>query len=296
MDSEAVKLLMDIQDQSYKNALELFVSQLTNKIDALQVQVLELTKGLHVTQSEVADLKSQVKYLVRDKVDDRRNSTKWNNQIRSPTKIADSLRSRCNYFDNVSHNRNLYICGLEEPEAETPEELANRVTVLLQDTLEIPSIILEQARRVGQPCDTAPRPILLTFGRPSDRNAVFINSSILQGLGVYVYENLHLVPLSTRQAQDQRRFSHHSSLTLNGNDACTPHLVNGFASEPHTPARSQRLSLPTVYNHHLASSVPSLAGYSHRDSFSSLGNADSSVADDDTVRIQHLNVLFMHIL
>lgn len=280
MDSQAVKLLMDIQDQSYKNALELFVSQLTNKIDALQVQVLELTKGLHVTQAEVADLKSQVKHLVRDQVDEG-NFIKCNNPPRCPPKIAESLKSRCNYFDNYSHNRNLYLCGLEEFKSEAYEQLANRVIVLLHEMLEVPNVSLEQVSRVGQPCDaTTPRPLLLTFSRPNDRNAVLRNSNILRGSDIHIYEELHPVSL---QLPGHGMYTRHSLHTLNGNDAHTSHTENGFTSEPHTPVHA-RLSLPAaLYDQHLASSAPSLALYDQRESSSSLVNAESSIGDD-TVR------------
>ncbi|XP_042214379.1 tubulin alpha chain-like isoform X2 [Homarus americanus] len=189
MDTAAIKLLIDIQHEAYKNAMELFVSQLTNKIDASQAQIMDLAKSLEYIQADVADLKYQVKQLIREKNEDKRTTMRWQDQIQSSSKLVEDLESKDSCVDKTSHN-SLCIEGILEAEPETLLQLAATVTTLFQEKLEMSDVPLEQVYRVGQRKCSRPRSVLVIFCNPIDRDVVLRRSRMLHGTKIFIYESL----------------------------------------------------------------------------------------------------------
>ncbi|XP_069174724.1 tubulin alpha-8 chain [Procambarus clarkii] len=189
MECAAIKLLIDTQHEAYKNALELFVTQLTNKIDASQVQILELAKSLEYIQADVSDLKSQVKQLANNKADDKQNTQntmKWQDRIRS----SQLTRDANHITDSHPTHTSLCIEGMDELEHETSEQLTAKVSKFLEEKLKMSGVPLEQVHREGQQQDHRPRPVIVTFCYYKDRCAVLRCSRMLQGLKIYIHENL----------------------------------------------------------------------------------------------------------
>nr|XP_053626557.1 tubulin alpha-3 chain-like [Cherax quadricarinatus] len=208
MDCAAIKLLIDTQHEAYKNALELFVNQLTNKIDASQVQILELAKSLEYIQADVAELKSEVKQLVNSQVEDKPHTMKWQDRISSSKHAVDMEVTTLNHVTHHTLSGSLCIEGLGEPEQETLDELTSKVCSLLQERLKMSEVALQQVHRVGQQGDHRPRPVLVTFCNYKDRDAVLRRSRILQDLKIYIKENLNLLDTSRRIKSKGVKTSH----------------------------------------------------------------------------------------
>ncbi|KAK8752904.1 hypothetical protein OTU49_008209, partial [Cherax quadricarinatus] len=208
MDCAAIKLLIDTQHEAYKNALELFVNQLTNKIDASQVQILELAKSLEYIQADVAELKSEVKQLVNSQVEDKPHTMKWQDRISSSKHAVDMEVTTLNHVTHHTLSGSLCIEGLGELEQETLDELTSKVCSLLQERLKMSEVALQQVHRVGQQGDHRPRPVLVTFCNYKDRDAVLRRSRILQDLKIYIKENLNLLDTSRRIKSKGVKTSH----------------------------------------------------------------------------------------
>ncbi|KAK4321348.1 hypothetical protein Pmani_007829 [Petrolisthes manimaculis] len=60
MDVSVLKTLLASQEQAYRGALEVYIGQTNDKINALQSTIKEVTQSLEFTQQEVDQLKQQV--------------------------------------------------------------------------------------------------------------------------------------------------------------------------------------------------------------------------------------------
>ncbi|KAK3889929.1 hypothetical protein Pcinc_006083 [Petrolisthes cinctipes] len=65
MEIEAIKVLLEAQNNSFKSALDVIVEQLNSRIKGTEETVRDLTRSLEFSQAEVKDLQSQVIELVK---------------------------------------------------------------------------------------------------------------------------------------------------------------------------------------------------------------------------------------
>ncbi|XP_071525347.1 tubulin alpha-1 chain-like isoform X2 [Panulirus ornatus] len=311
MDSAAVKLLIDIQHEAYKNALEVFVNQVSHKMDASQAQIFELAKNLEVTKAEVASLKKQIKQLTRvcsrdpsclekngvednqnnnstkitkDKTDDEENINEWQEPFMSSNKLID-LESKSSYLDDYSLGSNLCIDGLEELEPESWKRLTTEVSTLLDDKMKMLDATLEHAHNVSQQCDHQSRPILITICRCSDQaqDSLMKSSRMLHGSGIYVYEDICTTCASQKMKHTaEGKLAYMGPTKIDEKKGYARQLMDNFGScniatmgQP-TPHRS------THKHHHSAmmpvgetSSAQSVAATDHCNTSSSLPDADT---------------------
>ena len=115
MDLTAVKLLLESQERSFRSAMDLVVEQMTSRIKECEGNVGDLIRSLEFSQSEVLDLKNEVKFL--QKADSDKQKVIEHLQI----KITE-LEQRVNSQEDYSRRNNLRITGLpEQPGGETWE-------------------------------------------------------------------------------------------------------------------------------------------------------------------------------
>ncbi|KAK3884855.1 hypothetical protein Pcinc_010896 [Petrolisthes cinctipes] len=125
MEIEAIKVLLEAQNNSFKSALDFIVEQLNSRIKATEETVRDLTRSLEFSQAEVKDLQSQVIELVKK---DNINKDIMETLKR---KICE-LEQRSNYQEDYNRRCNLRFSGVPEQRGgETWEVTANTVTKLL---------------------------------------------------------------------------------------------------------------------------------------------------------------------
>lgn len=202
MDSALLKTLLAAQDQAYKSALEVFMGQVSGKIEALQSAISDLTRSLEFTQSEMEDLKSEVKQLKREKEENQATIKALTEDSEISTKLVKDLEDRCNYQEDYNRRNNLQITGLDElPGGETWEQTAKQVSKLLEDKLQLPNIQIERAHRTGPQSSLRHRPVIARFQHYCDREAVLRNAAKLRGTRVFINEDLCPASQEKRKAQ-----------------------------------------------------------------------------------------------
>ena len=67
MDSSMMKAMLESQERAYKNAMDVVVRQMNERITQLEGKVSSLTASLEYTQKEVDDLKSLTKEQEEEK-------------------------------------------------------------------------------------------------------------------------------------------------------------------------------------------------------------------------------------
>ncbi|KAK4309380.1 hypothetical protein Pmani_018985 [Petrolisthes manimaculis] len=194
---EAIKVLLEAQNNSFKRALDVIVEQLNSRIKATEETVRDLTRSLEFSQAEVKDLQSQVSELMK-----RDNSNK--DIIETLKRKICELEQRSNYQKDYNRRCNLRISGVPEQQGvETWEVTANTVKKLLQDKLQLPSMQIERAHRTGQASHVTgrPRTIVARFERYGDREAVFRNAKKLRGTNIFINDDLCPASLELRKIQ-----------------------------------------------------------------------------------------------
>lgn len=200
MEIEAIKVLLEAQNQSFKSALDVIVKQLNSRTEATEETVKELTRSLEFSQAEVKDLQSQVSEQTR-----RDNINK--DIIQSLKEKVCELEQRSNYQEDYNRRCNLRFSGVpEQREGETWEVTVNKVTKLLQDKLQLPAMKIERAHRTGQasPETGRPRTIVARFERYGDREAVVRSANKLKGTGIFINDDLCPASLQLRKSQMPR--------------------------------------------------------------------------------------------
>lgn len=189
------KTLLDSQKQAYLSAIEVIKDQFNARVAALETRVSELTTSLEFTQAEVVELKGQVKALEKEKKN-------YDSAMNVANSERQDLQNRCNYLDDYSRRHNLRITGVgEQVHEETWEQTASKVQTLLNEKLELPSVALERAHRVGRVQESRPRPIVVRFERFCDREAALRNARKLKGTGIYLNEDLCAASQAIKQSQ-----------------------------------------------------------------------------------------------
>ena len=202
MDIETLKLLLSTQDQAYRGAMELMLTQVHEEISSLKSTVGELRRSLEFTQAEIDDLRGEVKQLEKEKAADKSTIQELMKQCRDTGENCEILEDRCDYFEDYSRRNNIHITGMEEiPGGESWEQTAEQVQKLLADKMQLPDLTLERAHRVGQRTAQRPRPVVARFLRYGDRELVMRNARKLKGTNIYVNDDL--CPASQEKRRQQ---------------------------------------------------------------------------------------------
>ena len=184
MELEAFKLLLEAQERTLRSAMDIVVKQMQERIQLVEGTVTDLIKSLEFSQAELKDLKDEAKKL-------RTSSNEQQTIIERLQSKVQALEQRVNYQEDYNRRNNLRITGLQEqPRGETWEQTAANVSKLLQDKLQLPSVNLERAHRVGHGASPHPRPVIVRFEKFSEREATMRNAKKLKGTGIFVNEDL----------------------------------------------------------------------------------------------------------
>lgn len=194
MDIEAVKVLLQAQDKTFKTAIDVVVEQLKSRLHAAEETIADLTRSLEFSQHEVKDLQSEVKVLKSCDKD-------YKDTIESLKSRVMELEERQNYQEDYNRRNNIRITGIQEQPGETWEETAQNVSKLLEEKLQLPQMKLERAHRTGPVMSSRPRTVIARFERFCDREAVVRNARKLKGTGILINEDL--CPASQEKKRNQ---------------------------------------------------------------------------------------------
>ncbi len=146
-----------------------------------------MIRSLEFTQKELEEWKTVNKTLIEE-------VTMLKKEIGKKSEFVvklDMLQSRTYYQEDYSRRNNLRFDGLDESPNETWEETQVKIQQLLRDKLEIGTIQLERAPRVGSKfSSTRPRTIVARFSKFEDRQSTLRNSAELKNANIYINEDL----------------------------------------------------------------------------------------------------------
>lgn len=230
MDTAAIKLLIDLQHEAYRNSLELFVGQVMSRVDSLQAKVVEQAKTIDLTRSELVEVRSLFRVILSNlcggegvavlrkgvnawDVDDRGGYEGWNLGGRGGVDAwVDGERNGCERRGNrkrtsrgwdvdradvtrmpEQHLEEATLCvdGLEETETETDEDISTRLSTMLRERLGLGEIHLRYCRRMGQANENQSRTVVARFCRAQDRDVVLARAGELEGSGLTIYTAWH---------------------------------------------------------------------------------------------------------
>ena len=201
MNREDLKLLLDSHTGAFKSALEVFVTQMTNKQDQFQEKIIELKTSLEYSQKDIDDLKKEITQLKNEKKKDEEKIKHLEGENLEYIQKIGELEVRCNNLDDASRKNNIRIDGLSEDGGETWEQTALKVSKLIKDTMKIPDVVVDRTQRVGPRSEQRPRTVIARFARYTDRDAVMRNAKMLHGTNIYFNEDL--CPASQKIKMDQ---------------------------------------------------------------------------------------------
>lgn len=202
MASPDITELLKSQERAYKGAMEVMVTNLTQRIHALETTVSALTASLEFSQQEIDELKKDMKDNDKEKLAAKKTIESLTDQLESSKQIIRNMEERINYQDDYSRRHNIRISGMAESvTGETWEQTAVMVSSLLADKLQLPDVQLERAHRVGQRREDRPRPIVARFTRYCDREAAMRNARRLRGTNIYLNDDLCAASQSIKNAQ-----------------------------------------------------------------------------------------------
>ena len=195
MDPETLKVLLDSQERAFRAATDTIIEQMKGRTATLESRVEDLIKSLEFTQTEVQDLKNELKSLQKT---DRENR----NLIEDYKIRIEDLEQRANYQEDYNRRPNLRFSGVPELcTGETLEETATLVQKIIINNLKLPSMDLVRAHRVGPLDPSRPRAIVARFEKFSDRETVLRNARKLKESGIFINEDLCSASQALRAAQ-----------------------------------------------------------------------------------------------
>ena len=145
-DSVDVKELLEIQEKSFRAAVQLLVDKQMQESKLLRQEISDLRMSLTYSQREIDDLKVKCDKLEKDNV---RNQANFED---THAAIVD-LEDQSDYLENQSRRNTVKISGIPEKENgfETWEETEQLVKEAIKDKLKITADIqIERAHRIGQ--------------------------------------------------------------------------------------------------------------------------------------------------
>lgn len=196
-----LKTLLDSQSQAYHGALDVFMKQINDKFKAMDSTINDLLRSLEFTQSEVDNLKGDVRKYKQDNVEYQVVISSLKEEVKKGENQIRELQEKANYQEDFTRRNNLQIIGLEEKVGETWEQTTVQISQLLEQKLQLPNIQIEGAHRVGRRDDHRPRPVVAQFSRYADREAVLRNVTKLRGTKIFINEDLCPASQAVRKAQ-----------------------------------------------------------------------------------------------
>lgn len=238
---------MECHDQAYKSALDICMRQVNDRINSFHSTINELTRSLEFTQSDLDELRSEVKVLQREKKEDKEKIQLLMEQLQIKTSVIKELEDKTTYLDDYNRRKNLQIVGVEEDNNESWEQTAVKVNKIVEEKLQLPKVDIERAHRVGLRRDNVSRPIVARFSRFCDREAILRNARKLRGTNIFINEDLS--PASQAVKREQMPLLHqarregkiayfrYTKLIIRDQRATGPHgtgvgAARGDASEP----------------------------------------------------------------
>ncbi|KAK3890813.1 hypothetical protein Pcinc_005258 [Petrolisthes cinctipes] len=195
---EDIKTMLDMQQQAYRDAMEMVMKDLSSRIRQVESSNTELIRSLQYTQKEVEDLRADKKTLIEE-------VTTLKKELYKKSEVEDKfiqLQSRIDYQKDYSRRNNLRFDGLDETPNETWEETQVKIQHLMRDKLEMGVIQLERAHRVGPKyTSTRPRTVVARFRKFEDRQAALRNSAKLKNTNIYINEDLCESSVTARKVQ-----------------------------------------------------------------------------------------------
>lgn len=183
MDKETFKVLLETQERTQRNAMDLVVKAFQERTKALEETAQELTKSLDFAHAEILDLKRDMKLLQKADTEKQVNI-----EVLQSTVVE--LQQSMNYQEDYNRRNNIRITGHQEQPGETWEQTLTSVTKLLEEKLQMSDVKLERAHRVGPATASYPRAIVARFERFGQREATLRNARKLKGTGVYLNEDM----------------------------------------------------------------------------------------------------------
>ncbi|KAK4296242.1 hypothetical protein Pmani_031242 [Petrolisthes manimaculis] len=141
---EDIKTMLDMQQQAYRDAMEILMKDLSSRIRQVESSNSELIHSLQYTQKEVEDLKADKKTLIEE-------VTTLKKELCKKSEVEDKfvqLQSRVDYQEDYSRRNNLRFDGLDETLNETWEETQVKIQHLIRDKLEMGAVSTSPAASV----------------------------------------------------------------------------------------------------------------------------------------------------
>ena len=151
MASPDITELLKSQERAYKGAMEVMVTNLTQRIHALETTVSALTASLEFSQQEIDELKKDMKDNDKEKLAAKKTIESLTDQLESSKQIIRNMEERINYQDDYCRRHNIRISRMAESvTGETWEQTAVMVSSLLADKLQLPDVQPRGAAPGGQ--------------------------------------------------------------------------------------------------------------------------------------------------
>ena len=112
-----MKAMLESQERAYKNAMDVVVRQMNERITQVEGKVSSLTASLEYTQKEVDDLKSLTKEQEEEKKGAKLKINTLIEEVKEKDDKIKELEERINYKDDYSRRKNVRISGVPEPDS-----------------------------------------------------------------------------------------------------------------------------------------------------------------------------------
>lgn len=148
MDMDVIKLLLETKNNAYKSSLQIFMEQITS-MNLLRLDLQELKDNFRFMEQSVDTIRQDQKDCKRECGVGRARIAQLEDRVKASNASIAVLATRCNDLDDQSRRNNLVIGGIQEDAWETPEQTSTKLYSFLEEKMQLPDVILEEARLVG---------------------------------------------------------------------------------------------------------------------------------------------------
>lgn len=189
-----MKQMLQQQREDFSAMLTGVMNSFNERYDKLRVTVTEIRVSLEYSQQEIAAMKETVN--LQDKA-----HKMVNNEVSILEENLNEIEGTIDYLENQSRRNNVIFDGVPEHEKETWQESEGKVLDIIENRMDLDSLTIERAHRVGRVRSQRGRPIVVKFLNFKDRDAVLRNGKKLKGTSFYVREDLSEKVLAKRRVQ-----------------------------------------------------------------------------------------------
>ncbi|CAL9681983.1 unnamed protein product [Knipowitschia caucasica] len=181
---EMFKELLQQQQENFKGFIKIIVETTNTRLDVITKDIQELKTSLHFTQGEVDCLKQEKLKLTE-------HTKSIQNDFYRVCETMPTINDKMEYLEGQSRRNNLVFDGLVEAPGETWAEAEEKVKRLLAEKLQLNTVEVERAHRVGRRDSGAdrPRPIIAKLLRWKDREAILQRAKCLKGSKIFINED-----------------------------------------------------------------------------------------------------------